>query len=87
MIEDMIMEAGRETPDNIGELLTTARAEWIETQKTTDLLIMALVKSLDLMKERHTESWVIQINRHLKSSPLFFRLIQSKNLSRYLSQF
>jgi len=53
MIEDMIMEAGRETPDNIGELLATARAEWVETQKTTDQIIMALVKSLELMKERH----------------------------------
>lgn len=53
MIEDMIMEAGRETPENIGELLATARLEWVETQKTTDQIIMALVKSLDLMKERH----------------------------------
>jgi len=53
MIEDMVMEAGRDTPDNIGELLTTARQEWVETQKTTDQIIMALVKSLDLMKERH----------------------------------
>ncbi len=53
MIEDMIMEAGRETPADIGELLATARSEWVETQKTTDQIIMALVKSLDLMKERH----------------------------------
>ncbi|MDH5258478.1 MAG: GMP synthase [Gammaproteobacteria bacterium] len=52
MIEDMIMEAGRDTPDDIGELLATARVEWPETQKTTDQIIMALVKSLDLMKER-----------------------------------
>jgi len=53
MIEDMIMEAGRETPEHIDELLATARSEWMETQKTTDQIIMALVTSLDLMKERH----------------------------------
>ncbi|HFD31206.1 MAG TPA: GMP synthase [Gammaproteobacteria bacterium] len=53
MIEDMIMEADRETPDNIGDLLAEARQEWADTQKTTDAIIMALVKSLDLMKERH----------------------------------
>jgi len=52
MIEDMIMEADRDTPEDIAELLTTARTEWPETQRTTDLIIMALVKSLDLMKER-----------------------------------
>lgn len=53
MLEDMVMEANRKTPDNIGELLVTARNEWIETQKTTDSIIIALVQSLELMKERH----------------------------------
>jgi len=53
MIEDMIMETGRDTPGHIGDLLVTAKAEWVETQKTTDQIIIALVKSLDLMKERH----------------------------------
>ena len=52
MIEDMVMEAHRETPDNIGDLLQTARTEWNETQKTTDQIIIALVKALDLMTER-----------------------------------
>lgn len=52
MIEDMIMEAGRETPDNITEILATARSEWEQTQKTTDQLLIGLVKSLDLMTER-----------------------------------
>lgn len=52
MIEDMIMEAGRETVDNIGEVLATARQEWENTQKTTDQVIIALVAALDLMTER-----------------------------------
>ncbi len=52
MLEDMIMEAGRPLPDNIGELLAAARDEWEETQKTTDRVIVALVKALDLMRER-----------------------------------
>lgn len=53
MIEDMIMEEGRANPDNIGQLLTDARAEWHASQQTTDQLVVALVKSLDLMQERH----------------------------------
>jgi GMP synthase (glutamine-hydrolysing) len=53
MMEDMIMEAGRPVPDNIGDLLTTARAEWEDTQQTTHRLIVGLVKELDLMRERH----------------------------------
>lgn len=52
MIEDMIMEAKRSVPDNIGDLLASARDEWEESQKTTDHVIAALVKALDLMKER-----------------------------------
>ena len=52
MLEDMVMEADRETPDNIGEILSQARDEWVETQKTTDNFIIALVKSLDLMQDR-----------------------------------
>ncbi len=53
MIEDMIMEAKRRVPDNIGELLAQARQEWQGMQQTKDQVIIALVKELDLMKERH----------------------------------
>lgn len=52
MIEDMIMEEGRDTPDNIGELLAAARERWDETQDLNDHVIVALVKELDLMQER-----------------------------------
>ena len=52
MIEDMIMEEGRPLAENIGELLETARAEWQQTQKTTDDVLAALVSALDLMRER-----------------------------------
>jgi hypothetical protein len=52
MLEDMIMEEGRPLPENIGELLATARAEWGETQRTTDAVVAALVQALDLMRER-----------------------------------
>lgn len=53
MIEDMIMEDGRPVPDDMGELLATAREEWYEWQATTDRVVAALVQSLDLMRERH----------------------------------
>lgn len=52
MIEDMIMEAKRHTPDNIADLLATARQEWPNMQALTDGVIVALVKELDLMTER-----------------------------------
>ena len=52
MIEDMVMEAGRMTPDNIGEYLESARERWDEMQEVTDKVIVALVKELDLMQER-----------------------------------
>lgn len=52
MLEDMVMEAGRLTPDNIGEYLESARARWDEMQAITDRVIVALVKELDLMQER-----------------------------------
>lgn len=52
MIEDMIMEAGRKSPDNISELLQTAREQWQASQETTDKIVVALVKALDLMTER-----------------------------------
>jgi len=53
MIEDMIMEADRVLPENIGEILAAARDEWETTQRTTDRVIVALVKALDLMTERY----------------------------------
>lgn len=52
MLEDMVMEAHRDTPDNIGEVLLQARDEWDETQKTANEFIVALVKSLNLMQEQ-----------------------------------
>ncbi|MEW5709994.1 MAG: GMP synthase [Pseudomonadota bacterium] len=52
MLEDMIMEEGRPTPENIGDLLAEARREWPETQETTDRVLVALVSALDLMQER-----------------------------------
>ncbi len=52
MLEDMIMEEGRNVPDNIGELLAEARTQWTDTQLVTDDIIVALVKELDLMQER-----------------------------------
>lgn len=52
MIEDMIMEEGRQTPDNIGELLEQTRLEWQGMQELTDLMVVALVTELDLMTER-----------------------------------
>lgn len=53
MIEDMVMEAGREVPGNIAEILAIARLEWPGMQETTDRVVAALVKELDLMRERH----------------------------------
>lgn len=52
MLEDMVMEAKRITPPNIGELLQQARAEWQGMQALTDQVVVALVKALDLMQER-----------------------------------
>ncbi|MHB8254850.1 MAG: type 1 glutamine amidotransferase [Acidiferrobacter sp.] len=52
MIEDMIMEAKRKTPADIGELLASARTHWPDMQQTTDRVIVGLVKELDLMAER-----------------------------------
>lgn len=52
MIEDMIMEAKRKTPPDMGELLALARQYWRDMQQTTDQVIVGLVKELDLMVER-----------------------------------
>ncbi len=61
MLEDMVMEAGRLIPDNIGQLLSEARREWTTTQKNTDQITIALVSALDLMKERRKPT-VIRLN-------------------------
>ncbi len=53
MIEDMIMEAKRPVPDNVEALLAEARREWKDTEQTKDRVIVALVRELDLMRERH----------------------------------
>ncbi|MHB1566260.1 MAG: GMP synthase [Acidiferrobacter sp.] len=52
MIEDMIMEARRDTPPDIGALLAGARTHWHDMQTTTDQVIVGLVHELDLMTER-----------------------------------
>ncbi len=52
MIEDMIMEADRDLPDNIDQLLGETRQEWQAMQETTDQVLVALVKELNLMQER-----------------------------------
>lgn len=52
MIEDMVMEQDRPVPEHIGELIESARAQWDETQRTVDLVMVALVQALDLMRER-----------------------------------
>jgi GMP synthase-like glutamine amidotransferase len=52
MIEDIIMEAKHNPPDNIGDLLGEARMEWQNMQETTDQVVVALVKEADLMQER-----------------------------------
>jgi GMP synthase (glutamine-hydrolysing) len=52
MIEDMIMEEGRDTPAHIGELLAAARENWEETQVNTAEVVHALFSALDLMTER-----------------------------------
>lgn len=52
MIEDMIMEDGRPLPEHIGELLDQARELWDEMQVTTDRVLAALVRALDLASER-----------------------------------
>jgi GMP synthase (glutamine-hydrolysing) len=52
MIEDMVMEEDRPVPENIGELIDQARAQWDTTQETVDRVMVALVQALDLMRER-----------------------------------
>ena len=61
MIEDMIMEDNRPLPDNIGELLEQARELWIQTQKNTAEVSLALVTALDLMTE-HRKMPVFSLN-------------------------
>jgi GMP synthase-like glutamine amidotransferase len=52
MLEDMIMEEGRPLPDDITAILDEARAQWNDSQHTTDRVLAALVTALDLMRER-----------------------------------
>jgi len=52
MLEDMVMEAARETPEDIGELIARMRADWTGAQRANDLALAALVSALDLMRER-----------------------------------
>jgi hypothetical protein len=52
MLEDMVMEEGRETPEHIGELIAGLRADRDAVQRNQDLTVAALVAALDLMRER-----------------------------------
>jgi GMP synthase-like glutamine amidotransferase len=52
MLEDMVMEEGRESPDHIGELIAGLRADREAVQRNQDATVAALVTALDLMKER-----------------------------------
>jgi len=52
MLEDMVMEEGRETPDHIGELIAGLRADREALQRNQDVTVAALVTALDLMQER-----------------------------------
>jgi GMP synthase-like glutamine amidotransferase len=52
MLEDMAMEEGRELPEDFGELIRRARAEWAELRRAADAAIAALVAALELMRER-----------------------------------
>jgi GMP synthase (glutamine-hydrolysing) len=61
MIEDMIMEDNRPLPDNIGDLLGEARELWMQTQKNTAEVSLALVTALDLMTE-HRKMPVFSLN-------------------------
>lgn len=63
MLEDMVMEADREMPEDIGTLIETAREEWGALQATTERVTVALVSALDLMRER-------------RKSPLFHLTVQ-----------
>ncbi|RMD69779.1 MAG: GMP synthase [Gammaproteobacteria bacterium] len=52
MMEDIIMEGDREVPENMPELLSVVRENWEGMQETAQRTIVALVKALDLMRER-----------------------------------
>jgi GMP synthase (glutamine-hydrolysing) len=57
----MIMEDNRPLPDNIGDLLGEARELWMQTQKNTAEVSLALVTALDLMTE-HRKMPVFSLN-------------------------
>jgi len=52
MLEDMVMEEGREVPENMQQLIETARDEWEATQETSARIVAALVGALGMMDER-----------------------------------
>jgi GMP synthase-like glutamine amidotransferase len=52
MLEDLVMEDDRETPENLGELMSEARNRWSDMQDVTDRVAVALVSELQLMQER-----------------------------------
>lgn len=51
LIEDMIMEDGQLLPENVGEILAETREKWPTMQSQTDHVLVALVKSMQLMHE------------------------------------
>jgi len=52
MLEDMVMEEGREVPEDMASLIATAREAWSALQATSERVAVALVQALDLMRER-----------------------------------
>jgi len=53
MLEDMVMEEGREVPEDIGALIESVRQQWEDLQETSAKVVAALVAALELMDERH----------------------------------
>jgi len=52
MLEDMVMEEGREMPEDTASQIATAREEWDALQAASERVTVALVQALDLMRER-----------------------------------
>jgi len=52
MLEDMVMEEGREVPEDMASLIATAREAWSALQATSERVAVALVQALDLMREQ-----------------------------------
>ena len=58
MLEDMVMEEGRDVPDNIAELIAEARERWGESQVLAARVFAALASELGLMQERAEPTFI-----------------------------